>query len=107
MLRSQVTRVRLATLGRQYATTSGPVKAKIDPSIPTSKHQEEAALEKARDVAATSKYQSPNRQVTWSKQQQPRDLAFRGPRFEQTNFDLQVRASADWQLRCYPELGSL
>ncbi|ORY83168.1 zinc-finger domain-domain-containing protein [Protomyces lactucae-debilis] len=98
MLRSQAIRLRVAALRRAYATTPGSVKANLDPNTPTIKHQEEAALAKAREVAATSKGQSPNRQVTWSNQQQPRDLAFRGPRFEQTDFDLQPAPQAAIQL---------
>ena len=33
--------------------------------------------------------QSPNKDVTWSESQNPRDLAMRGPRFEQINYDMQ------------------
>ncbi|UZJ54909.1 hypothetical protein CBS101457_004229 [Exobasidium rhododendri] len=33
--------------------------------------------------------QSPNSATTWSESQNPRELAMRGPRFEQFNFDLQ------------------
>lgn len=33
--------------------------------------------------------QSPNKAETWSESQNPRDLAMRGPRFEQVNYDLQ------------------
>lgn len=33
--------------------------------------------------------QSPNKATTWSESQNPRELAMRGPRFEQSNYDLQ------------------
>lgn len=34
--------------------------------------------------------QAPNRAGVWSRSQRPRAQAMTGPRFEQTNFDLQV-----------------
>ncbi|TDZ37178.1 Lactobacillus shifted protein [Colletotrichum sidae] len=39
--------------------------------------------------------QAPNRSVVWSRSQQPRAQAMTGPRFEQTDFALQVRTD-DW-----------
>lgn len=35
--------------------------------------------------------QAPNRKEIWSRSQRPRQVAMTGPRFEQTDFDLQVR----------------
>lgn len=35
--------------------------------------------------------QAPNRKEIWSRSQRPRNEAMVGPRFEQTDFDLQVR----------------
>lgn len=37
--------------------------------------------------------QAPNRTGIWSRSQQPRSTAMAGPRFEQTDFSLQVRKS--------------
>jgi NADH dehydrogenase (ubiquinone) Fe-S protein 6 len=37
--------------------------------------------------------QAPNRTEIWSRSQRPRAKAMTGPRFEQTDFDLQVRTS--------------
>jgi NADH dehydrogenase (ubiquinone) Fe-S protein 6 len=34
--------------------------------------------------------QAPNRAEVWSRSQQPRQVAMTGPRFEQTDFELQV-----------------
>ena len=34
--------------------------------------------------------QAPNRAMTWSRNQQPRDVAMSGPRFEQTIMEHQV-----------------
>jgi NADH dehydrogenase (ubiquinone) Fe-S protein 6 len=41
--------------------------------------------------APTAVAQSPNRAEVWSRSQQPRAAAMSGPRFEQTDFELQVR----------------
>jgi hypothetical protein len=37
--------------------------------------------------------QAPNAGTTWSENQRPKQEAMTGPRFEQTDFDLQVRFS--------------
>jgi len=39
--------------------------------------------------------QAPNRETTWSRSQQPRELAMVGPRFEQTIMEDQVRYHKD------------
>lgn len=44
--------------------------------------------------------QSPNRVGVWSRSQKPRVTAMTGPRFEQTDFDLQVsRAESNQDLQ--------
>lgn len=40
--------------------------------------------------APTTVSQAPNRAEVWSRSQQPRPTAMTGPRFEQTDFELQV-----------------
>ena len=40
--------------------------------------------------------QAPNRKEIWSRSQRPRAKAMTGPRFEQTDFDLQVRRHSLW-----------
>lgn len=42
----------------------------------------------------TSLQQAPNRAGVWTRNQQPREKAMTGPRFEQTDFSLQVRIKA-------------
>ncbi|KAI1326362.1 hypothetical protein F5Y16DRAFT_400430 [Xylariaceae sp. FL0255] len=42
--------------------------------------------------------QAPNRTVIWSRSQKPRATAMTGPRFEQTDFDLQPQAPAAIEL---------
>ncbi|CAI6303803.1 unnamed protein product [Periconia digitata] len=49
------------------------------------------SVEKAEQLRTA---QSPNRQEVWSTSQQPRELAMRGPRFEQTIFEDQPRPYA-------------
>lgn len=41
--------------------------------------------------APTAVAQAPNRADVWSRSQRPRSVAMTGPRFEQTDFELQVR----------------
>lgn len=54
-----------------------------------------AAGEKARQL------QSPNRATTWSRNQQPRELAMTGPRFEQTIIEEQVRLTVGGSSQLY------
>ncbi|KAJ2982451.1 hypothetical protein NQ176_g1373 [Zarea fungicola] len=44
---------------------------------------------KAREAATTEINQAPNRTEVWSRSQKPRASAMTGPRFEQTEFDVQ------------------
>lgn len=44
--------------------------------------------------------QAPNRTEIWSRSQRPRAKAMTGPRFEQTEFDLQVRIVSSMDTRC-------
>ena len=70
------------TSGRQlYSTSTVPAPEKKDG-------------EKTVDITPTEPAavvkQAPNRAEVWSRSQKPRSEAMTGPRFEQTNFDLQV-----------------
>lgn len=83
--------IRLATFTRTIST-KGPVEAKITSSEqhPTHKVQDEKVLAKARDVANDTEFQeNTHREMVWSNSQQPRQSAWTGPRFEQTDFGLQ------------------
>ncbi|PVI04303.1 NADH-ubiquinone oxidoreductase [Periconia macrospinosa] len=53
------------------------------------------SVEKAEQLRTA---QSPNRQGIWSTSQQPREVAMRGPRFEQTIFEDQPRPYAAIEL---------
>lgn len=79
----------------------GPLEAKVatDEHSATHKDKDEKVLAKAREVANdASIQQSSNREVTWSASQQTRQDAWRGPRFEQTDFSLQPQPQAAIEL---------
>lgn len=57
----------------------------------------EAALEEARDHALVEN-QAPNHATTWSTHQRPRSEAMSGPRFEQTELELQPTPQAGIEL---------
>ncbi|KAK4460510.1 lactobacillus shifted protein [Cladorrhinum samala] len=48
--------------------------------------------------STTAALQAPNRADVWSRSQQPRNVAMTGPRFEQTDLDLQPRPYAAIEL---------
>lgn len=83
-------------------STKGPVEAKVtsQDEHPTHKQKDEKVLARAREVAkdVASGVQSPNREIVWSASQQPRQDAWKGPRFEQTDFSLQPRPQAAIEL---------
>lgn len=49
-----------------------------------------ALTESVEEGERARKLQAPNREKTWSRSQQAREVAMTGPRFEQTNMELQV-----------------
>lgn len=64
-----------------------PIKIKGE-TTPETKSEEDS-LGLTENVARGLK-QAPNRTEIWSRSQRPRAEAMAGPRFEQTDFDLQV-----------------
>ncbi|BFZ54318.1 hypothetical protein PYCC9005_001352 [Savitreella phatthalungensis] len=88
-----------AVHGARSNSTQGPLKAEVTSDV-THKDKDEAVLARAREVAkeVAAGTQSPNREVTWSNSQQPRQLGMRGPRFEQTDFSLQPQPQAAIEL---------
>lgn len=56
---------------------------------------------KTGDSVPTEIGQAPNRVEVWSRNQKPRATAMTGPRFEQTDFEVQVR----WNLTGSPAQG--
>lgn len=82
-------------------STKGPVEANVTSKEqhPTHKDKDEKVLAKAREVANDPAIQqSSNREVVWSNSQQPRQDAWKGPRFEQTDFSLQPQPQAAIEL---------
>lgn len=61
-------------------------------AVPATKPETETAVEEAQPKEVG---QAPNRADVWSRSQRPRSTAMTGPRFEQTDFDLQVGAQ-EW-----------
>jgi hypothetical protein len=63
----------------------------FDASVPSTSKPESspATVDETQPVEIN---QAPNRAGVWSRSQRPRSQAMTGPRFEQTDFSLQVRA---------------
>ena len=59
-------------------------------AAPTLKTPTEKSAVEVEDAATVEVTQAPNRQGIWSRSQRPRAKAMNGPRFEQTDFSLQV-----------------
>lgn len=68
------------TTARQFDTKSVAPTPSTESPVPKTESQVPAELP-----------QAPNRKGVWSRSQRPRQEAMTGPRFEQTDFDLQVR----------------
>ncbi|KAM4054776.1 zinc-finger domain-containing protein [Hirsutella rhossiliensis] len=58
----------------------------LEAAVPATKPDTETAVE---DAQLKQVSQAPNRADVWSRSQKPRSTAMTGPRFEQTDFDLQ------------------
>lgn len=86
-LRSARGLTRLAA--RSFTTTARQLENK-SVTTPTSTAIETPVPKKVTQVP-TELPQAPNRKEIWSRTQKPRSEAMTGPRFEQTDFDLQVR----------------
>lgn len=92
--------VRVVRAARSVST-KGPLEATVTSKEqhPTIKDKDEKVLAKAREVANDPAIQqSSNREVVWSNSQQPRQDAWHGPRFEQTDFSLQPQPQAAIEL---------
>lgn len=77
---------QLALSQRAFATTARQLEA--GPAVPAKKA--ETAPQVTEGPAPTEVKQAPNRADIWAPSQRPRSKAMTGPRFEQTNYDLQV-----------------
>lgn len=84
-LRSARGLVRLAP--RSFTTTARQLDTKSVAPTPST----ESPVPKTESQLPAELPQAPNRKGIWSRSQRPRNEAMTGPRFEQTDFDLQVR----------------
>jgi len=73
--------------GKPLVTTESPVVTGETAIVTGGPTAQEVAMPRTAHGVPTG--QSPNRQSVWSKSQNPRVNAMRGPRFEQTNMDYQ------------------
>lgn len=87
-LRSARGLARLAP--RSFTTTARQLDTKSVAPTPST----ESPVPKTESQLPAELPQAPNRKGIWSRSQRPRNEAMTGPRFEQTDFDLQVRNAA-------------
>ncbi|KAK1769347.1 hypothetical protein QBC33DRAFT_513561 [Phialemonium atrogriseum] len=85
---------QLALSQRAFATTARQLEA--GPAVPAKKA--ETAPQVTEGPAPTEVKQAPNRADIWAPSQRPRSKAMTGPRFEQTNYDLQPQPYAAIEL---------
>lgn len=71
---------------RSFATTARQLEDKAVTSAST-----QSPVPKLESQTPAELPQAPNRKEIWSRSQKLRSAAMAGPRFEQTDFDLQVR----------------
>ncbi|CAK7239281.1 MAG: hypothetical protein STHCBS139747_000711 [Sporothrix thermara] len=82
--------VMTARMG-QDASTAAPTAASTTELTPQSTNE-------AGAPTTTDLQQAPNRGGVWTRNQQPRDKAMTGPRFEQTDFSLQPQPYSAMEL---------
>ncbi|RMZ79672.1 hypothetical protein DV738_g3175, partial [Chaetothyriales sp. CBS 135597] len=91
---------RSVASARRCFTTSLSYNSQADGNTAKDAHTNETAVSPTTSqtlAEATERLrlpQAPNREETWSKSQQPRDLAMTGPRFEQTFLETQPQPYA-------------
>ncbi|KAK3368108.1 hypothetical protein B0H63DRAFT_487700 [Podospora didyma] len=80
---------------RTFAATARQLDSTTTPPLPAST---ESVTTPAEAPTTTAVQQAPNRTEIWSRSQQPRSKAMMGPRFEQTDFELQPQPYAAIEL---------
>lgn len=73
---------------RAFATSSRFLEAAVPSTSNKTTETSPAPVDESKPVEIN---QAPNRLGIWSRSQKPRSQAMTGPRFEQTDFDLQVQ----------------
>ncbi|PSS03754.1 hypothetical protein BD289DRAFT_478248 [Coniella lustricola] len=79
---------------RSFSTTARHLESKAVTSAPSTA----SPVAKKETQVPVELPQAPNRKEIWSRSQKPRDVAMSGPRFEQTDFDLQPQSFAAIEL---------
>ncbi|KAH9898900.1 hypothetical protein F4778DRAFT_782500 [Xylariomycetidae sp. FL2044] len=92
--RSCAARRTFAASTRLREASTAPV-AKGETSLETKSEEESLGVVENEERGLS---QAPNRKEIWSRSQRPRAKAMTGPRFEQTDFDLQPQAPAAIEL---------
>lgn len=87
MATSQLRAVGSLTRGLRVSRRAFTVSARQYEAAAPKTETSPAPIDKSKVVEVT---QAPNRAAIWSKSQKPRAKAMTGPRFEQTDFSLQV-----------------
>ncbi len=90
--------------GENFEQANDPQPPKDTPNVSltdqtptTSMGARDAPLQEMEsDGEKKRELQAPNRAGIWSRNQQPREVAMSGPRFEQTIMDAQVRSTSYW-----------
>ncbi|GAW25990.1 putative NADH:ubiquinone oxidoreductase subunit [Rosellinia necatrix] len=85
---------------RSFAVSAGlcekaPISAKAETTPETKSEEDSLGLAENAELGLK---QAPNRVGIWSRSQKPRATAMTGPRFEQTDFDLQPASRAAIEL---------
>ncbi|CAK7263811.1 hypothetical protein SEPCBS119000_000684 [Sporothrix epigloea] len=92
---------RLAGSGALVARRSFGVTARVGQDTTTPAPTTDLTPQSTNEAGApttTDLQQAPNRGVVWTRNQQPRDKAMTGPRFEQTDFSLQPQPYSAMEL---------
>ncbi|KAI1143829.1 zinc-finger domain-containing protein [Hypoxylon sp. FL0543] len=75
--------------------TTNPIAVKAETTPETKREEDSLGVVENEERGLT---QAPNRKEIWSRSQRPRAAAMKGPRFEQTDFDLQPQPKAAIEL---------
>lgn len=74
---------------RAFTVSARQLNSSTTPTTPTTRDEFKQPTTTGDSIPAEIG-QAPNRVEVWSRNQKPRTTAMSGPRFEQTEFDLQV-----------------
>lgn len=97
-----VSRLRVAAapvaqqLARRAAFSASARQLQAEPTAATTETKAQPGQVTEAPAPPAVVTQAPNRAEVWSRSQQPRVVAMTGPRFEQTDFELQVGSDALW-----------